>query len=390
MASTTKKIKLNNMKRYDYTPDIINTLADNEIFVFGSNLQGMHSGGAARTALLHFGAVWGEGVGLYGQSYAIPTMHGGVEAIKPYVDEFIDFAKTNSHLTFLVTPIGCGIAGFTAEQMAPLFSRALGVENIVLPQKFVKVLQQSAEQPRRVFVTGAAHGIGRAIVETFVTAGDLVAFCDIDSKLGGEVAATTGARFFNLDVCDKAALESAMQTLLNEWGDLDIIVNNVGIGGFEPITESSIENFERVINTNLRSTFITSRLLAIHREKMGATNTYGRIVNLCSTRYLQSETGTEAYAASKGGIWSLTHALAVSLAQYNITVNCIAPGWISVNEGEILRTEDHAFHLSGRVGKAEDIANTCLFLCNKKSDFINGQCITVDGGVTKKMIYPEE
>jgi NAD(P)-dependent dehydrogenase (short-subunit alcohol dehydrogenase family) len=243
---------------------------------------------------------------------------------------------------------------------------------------------------RRVFVKGAAHGIGRAIVEAFVSAGDCVAFCDIDSARGEAVAAGTGAQFFALDVCDKGALEGAMQSLFEQWGDIDVVVNNVGVGGFEPITASSVENFEQVIATNLRSAFITSRMLAIHREKMGATNGYGRIVNLCSTRYLQSEAGTEAYAASKGGIWSLTHALAVSLAPYHITVNCIAPGWISVNEGEILRTEDHAFHLSGRVGKAEYIANTCLFLCDKKSDFINGQCITVDGGVTKKMIYPEE
>ena len=243
---------------------------------------------------------------------------------------------------------------------------------------------------RRVFVTGAAHGIGRAIVEVFVSAGDCVAFCDIDSARGEAVAAATGAQFFALDVCDKGALEGAMQSLFEQWGDIDVVVNNVGVGGFEPITASSVENFEQVIATNLRSAFITSRMLAIHREKMGATNGYGRIVNLCSTRYLQSEAGTEAYAASKGGIWSLTHALAVSLAPYHITVNCIAPGWISVNEDEVLRPEDHAFHLSGRVGIAADIAHTCLFLCDPKSGFITGQCITVDGGATKKMIYPEE
>jgi NAD(P)-dependent dehydrogenase (short-subunit alcohol dehydrogenase family) len=243
---------------------------------------------------------------------------------------------------------------------------------------------------RRVFVTGAAHGIGRAIVEAFVSAGDCVAFCDIDSARGEAVAAATGAQFFALDVCDKGALEGAMQSLFEQWGDIDVVVNNVGVGGFEPITASSVENFEQVIATNLRSAFITSRMLAIHRETMGATNGYGRIVNLCSTRYLQSEAGTEAYAASKGGIWSLTHALAVSLAPYHITVNCIAPGWISVNEDEVLRPEDHAFHLSGRVGIAADIAHTCLFLCDPKSGFITGQCITVDGGTTKKMIYPEE
>ncbi|MBR5465632.1 MAG: SDR family oxidoreductase [Alistipes sp.] len=243
---------------------------------------------------------------------------------------------------------------------------------------------------RRVFVTGAGHGIGRAIVESFVEAGDRVAFCDIDLKRGEEVVAATGARCFAVDVCDKAALEGAVQTLLDEWGDLDVIVNNVGISEFEPITATSVEHFDRVINTNLRSAFITARLLAMHREKMGAANPYGRIVNLCSTRYLQSEPNTEAYAASKGGIWSLTHALAVSLAPYHITVNCIAPGWIDVHEETVLRPEDHAFHLSGRVGQAADIAHTCLFLCDAKSEFINGQCITVDGGVTKKMIYPEE
>lgn len=243
---------------------------------------------------------------------------------------------------------------------------------------------------RRVFITGAGHGIGRAMVEAFTALGDRVAFCDIDPVRGEEVAAATGARFFALDVCDKEALEGAVRQLFEEWGDLDVVVNNVGIGAFEPLTKTSVEHFERIIHTNLRSAFITSRLLAVHREAQGATNPYGRIINLCSTRYLQSEAGTEAYAASKGGIWSLTHALAVSLAPYHITVNCIAPGWIHVNEAEQLRPEDHAFHLSGRVGRAEDIARTCLFLCEEQSDFINGQCITVDGGVTRKMIYPEE
>lgn len=243
---------------------------------------------------------------------------------------------------------------------------------------------------RRVFITGAAHGIGRAIVEAFCLEGDNVAFCDIDAERGNELSAAVGAKFFSVDVCDKVALEACVRSLLEEWGDIDVVVNNVGIGGFEPITESSVEHFEMVLNTNLLSAFITSRLLAIHREKNGSKNLYGRVVNLCSTRYLQSESGTEAYAASKGGIWSMTHALAVSLAPFHITVNCIAPGWISVNESEVLRPEDHQFHLSGRVGRAEDIARTCLFLCDEKNDFINGQCITVDGGVTKKMIYPEE
>jgi len=119
-----------------FTPERITSLADNEIFVFGSNLAGMHGGGAARLAMDRFGAVWGQGVGLQGQCYAIPTMQGGVETIKPYVDEFIAFAKANSHLTFLVTKIGCGIAGFAEEEIAPLFKDAVSIENIVLPREF--------------------------------------------------------------------------------------------------------------------------------------------------------------------------------------------------------------------------------------------------------------
>ena len=115
------------------TPEFITELQPNEIFVFGSNLKGMHGGGAAYIAYRKFGAIMGQGVGLQGQSYAIPTMQGGVETIKPYVDEFIAFAKENKNLTFLVTRIGCGIAGFTDDEISPLFEKAHDVENIVLP-----------------------------------------------------------------------------------------------------------------------------------------------------------------------------------------------------------------------------------------------------------------
>ena len=123
-----------NMEQKRTTPEFITELQPDEIFVFGSNLQGKHGGGAARVAYRNFGAVMGQGVGLQGQSYAIPTMQGGVETIRPYVDEFIAFAKDHPKLTFLVTRIGCGIAGFTDEEIAPLFAEAHGVENIVLPE----------------------------------------------------------------------------------------------------------------------------------------------------------------------------------------------------------------------------------------------------------------
>ena len=123
-----------------FTPEMISKLDDNEVFVFGSNLGGFHGGGAARAALELFGAVWGQGVGLQGQSYAIPTMHGGVETIKPYVDEFIDFARSRQDLFFYVTRIGCGIAGFRDEEIAPLFRGALPLDNVALPKSFHDIL----------------------------------------------------------------------------------------------------------------------------------------------------------------------------------------------------------------------------------------------------------
>lgn len=129
------------------TPDYISELKSGEIFVFGSNLAGYHGGGAARIAHTNFGAVWGQGVGLQGQSYAIPTMRGGVETIRPYVDEFISFAAQHPKLTFLVTPIGCGIAGFKPKDIAPLFRAALGKENIALPRSFVRLLAADAPEP---------------------------------------------------------------------------------------------------------------------------------------------------------------------------------------------------------------------------------------------------
>lgn len=124
----------------EYTPENINSLKPNGVFVFGSNLAGYHGGGAARAALQKFGAIMGQGVGLQGQSYAIPTMQGGVETIKPYVDEFISFAKAHPELKFYVTRIGCGIAGFKDKEIAPLFQSASVVDNIILPKSFADII----------------------------------------------------------------------------------------------------------------------------------------------------------------------------------------------------------------------------------------------------------
>ncbi|WP_294071609.1 A1S_2505 family phage non-structural protein [Proteiniphilum sp. UBA1028] len=130
------------VERPTFTPENITVLSAGEIFVFGSNLGGNHDGGAARIALNKFGAIYGQGVGLQGQSYGIPTMQGGIETIAPYVDQFIDFAAAHSEYFFYVTRVGCGIAGFTDKQIAPLFKEALSLKNVCLPESFVRVLSR--------------------------------------------------------------------------------------------------------------------------------------------------------------------------------------------------------------------------------------------------------
>lgn len=169
----------NGIERPQNTPNAIASLKPDEVFVFGSNLQGSHGGGAARVAADKFGAIWGQGVGLQGQSYAIPTMHGGVEVIKPFVDQFIAFAKEHTELFFYVTRIGCGIAGFKDEEMATLFKEALTLENVCLPQSFAKILEQLCRNtPREAF-----PGISRAASVRLYQQGQVRTLADIAKTL---------------------------------------------------------------------------------------------------------------------------------------------------------------------------------------------------------------
>ncbi len=241
---------------------------------------------------------------------------------------------------------------------------------------------------KTLFVTGGAGGIGRSIVEAFRCAGATAAFCDIDLRSGERTAAETGALFLPADVADADALRRALEECCARLGEIDILVNNAGVSEFTPLVDTSVEQFDRVLAINLRPVFITAQWMAARRNTPEGRSRYGRIVNIASTRWLQSEPASEAYAASKGGIVSLTHALALSFAEYAVTVNAVSPGWIDTGHYPI-GERDRRQHPSGRVGTPADIARACLFLADPANDFIDGQNIVADGGMTKKMIYVE-
>jgi len=239
-----------------------------------------------------------------------------------------------------------------------------------------------------VIVTGAGRGIGRGIAQAYASKGAKVIIADKNLDLGLETEQTildAGgiASYIQTDVSNPEDIEKLMEKTIEQYGAINILINNVGISKWKTPYEITLEEWDEVINTNLRSVFLCSREAAkIMKEQNG-----GSIVNISSTRATMSEPSSEAYAASKGGIVALTHALAASFAPDHIQVNCISPGWIEVDDYDQLRGIDHTQHLSGRVGKPEDIAKACLYLTDEDNSFINGANIVIDGGMTRKMIY---
>lgn len=241
---------------------------------------------------------------------------------------------------------------------------------------------------RRVLVTGGANGIGLAIVRAFLKANCKVAVFDIDKQAGEKLAYGEGVRFSHVDISDVTQLESAFSGMIKAWRDVDIIVNNAGISLFKPLIEGNLEYFDKVIDTNLRPIYVLARLWALHKKQIPIPSEYGgRMINISSTRHIQSEVGTEGYTASKGAVAALTHALMMSLSEFNITVNSISPGWIHTGDPSQLTESDHKQHPSNRVGKPEDIARACIFLALPDNNFINGADLIIDGGMTRKMIY---
>lgn len=242
-------------------------------------------------------------------------------------------------------------------------------------------------------VTGAAQGIGRAILQRFLAEGHTVFGIDHDLaaiKGAAKLPACRHARFLPGDVASEKDAGEAIRRVGEECGRLDVLVNNAGISAMGTSVEKlSLDEWNRVLAVNLTGAFLFSRA-AVPLLRSGGG---GVIVNIASTRALMSEPCSEAYAASKGGLLSLTHALAASLGPA-IRVNCVSPGWIDVSAWKtppvspaVLSPGDHAQHPCGRVGRPEDIASMVAFLAHPDNSFITGRNFVVDGGMTAKMIY---
>lgn len=242
-----------------------------------------------------------------------------------------------------------------------------------------------------IIITGGANGIGKGIALAYAEQRANIVIADIESEAGKALEKhinDNGANslFIQTDVRNEQDIIALMKNTAEKFGKIHTLINNAGVSKWKSPYELKASEWDDMMNINLRSVFLCSREAAKYMKK---NEEGGSIINLASTRATMSEPHSEAYAASKGGIVALTHALAVSLGHDRIIVNAISPGWIETNESDYkqLREVDHEQHPSGRVGTPADIARACLYLSSKDNDFITGINLVIDGGMTRKMIY---
>ncbi|GGK56257.1 SDR family NAD(P)-dependent oxidoreductase [Rufibacter glacialis] len=251
-----------------------------------------------------------------------------------------------------------------------------------------------------VLITGGAQGIGLGLAQAFALEKAYVVITDLDWEAGAEAMAwlrkqNLAVEFMPCDVSKEEQVQQLMNKVRQQHGRLDVLINNAGIANpaRKPLASLPVEEFDQVITVNLRGPLLCAKYALPLLEK----GTHPTILNITSTRAFMSEPNTFGYTAAKGGLEALTHALAVSLAPQQIRVNAISPGWIETGpwQKESRKVapqhspQDQEQHPVGRVGTPEDIAEAALFLCSDKAGFITGQSLTIDGGMTVKMMYHE-
>jgi len=243
-----------------------------------------------------------------------------------------------------------------------------------------------------IVITGGAQGIGRTIALHFLNNNWKSAIWEIDNEAGEELARELkSSEFLNIqcDVSQEEDVKKAQKLTLERFGRIDVLINNAAVMCNKPLSALSLADWQKVIDVNLTGPFLCAKYCETELRRNS-----GSIINICSTRALQSEANTEAYSASKGGVFALTHALAVSMGP-EVRVNSISPGWIDQSEEqksssakkEFFSEEDHKQHPAGRIGKTDDVARLVWFLSQPENSFITAQNFVIDGGMTRKMIY---
>ncbi|WP_305767725.1 SDR family NAD(P)-dependent oxidoreductase [Candidatus Epulonipiscium viviparus] len=231
---------------------------------------------------------------------------------------------------------------------------------------------------KNCIITGGSSGIGFDMATQFIEKGYRVIVLDIKDCANKEVT------YIHTDISDAVSVANAFKAIKEQFQTAHILINDAAIASHKKaLVDSDAAEFDLILDTNLRGAYLCCKEFI----NLNKGESYGRIINISSTRFHQNEANCELYGMSKGGLISLTNSLCISLTGTPITVNAISPGWICTANYDELDFDDHKMHPSNRVGKPRDISNVCLFLAEEENDFINGANIIVDGGMTKKMIY---